>query len=78
MRRHLLEFGAPLPARLFAAFCVSSVVACGSIDPAHAPQPHDLRINEIVSNNEGVYVDELGQSDDYVELINTRSEERRS
>src|SRR6478752_6199207 len=46
-------------------------LGCGSIDPSKAPQPNDVRINEVVSNNEGVYVDELGEADDYVELINT-------
>lgn len=29
-----------------------------------------LRINEVVSNNEGVWVDELGETDDYIELYN--------
>ena len=30
----------------------------------------DLRINEIVSQNEGVWVDEAGETDDYIELYN--------
>jgi hypothetical protein len=45
-------------------------LGCGSLDPALAPQPKDLRINEVVSNNEGVVIDELGEADDYVELYN--------
>ncbi|HEX5100209.1 MAG TPA: lamin tail domain-containing protein, partial [Polyangiaceae bacterium] len=57
-------------ARGLAAFCFSAALGCGSVDPAQAPQPKDLRINEVVSNNEGVYVDERGEADDYVELIN--------
>ncbi len=32
--------------------------------------PLEIRINEVVSNNEGVWVDEAGQTDDYVELVN--------
>ncbi len=30
-----------------------------------------MRINEVVSRNEGVWVDEAGETDDYLELINT-------
>ena len=33
-------------------------------------KPVDLRINEVVSNNEGVWIDEAGETDDYVELFN--------
>lgn len=29
-----------------------------------------LRINEVVSNNDGVWVDELGETDDYFEIVN--------
>jgi hypothetical protein len=32
--------------------------------------PPELRINEVVSDNEGVWVDELGETDDYIEIIN--------
>jgi hypothetical protein len=73
MRRVFLNLVRSSRARLVAAVCSSLLLACGSIDPAQAPQPHDLRINEVVSNNEGVYVDELGEADDYVELMNTSS-----
>jgi hypothetical protein len=45
-------------------------LGCGELDPALAPQPLDLRINEVVSDNEGVFIDELGEADDYVELYN--------
>jgi hypothetical protein len=38
--------------------------------------PDDLRINEVVSQNQGVWVDEAGETDDYVELINASSETR--
>src|SRR5688572_27318482 len=31
----------------------------------------DLRINEALSDNDGVGVDELGETDDYVELYNS-------
>ena len=30
----------------------------------------DLRINEVVSSNDGVAVDELGETDDFIELYN--------
>jgi len=40
--------------------------------PAHPAPPAllDLRINEVVSSNEGVWVDEVGETDDYIELFN--------
>jgi hypothetical protein len=34
------------------------------------PVASDLRINEVVSSNDGVAVDELGETDDYIELHN--------
>lgn len=37
-------------------------------------EPLDLRINEVVSNNEGVWVDEAGEADDYLELYNPSPE----
>jgi len=37
-------------------------------------EPVHLRINEVVSRNEGVWVDEQGETDDYVELINAGSD----
>jgi hypothetical protein len=53
-----------------------SVMACGG--RTHAPPSTQvqgaLRINEVVSDNEGVWVDELGQTDDYVELVNAGTE----
>lgn len=45
-------------------------LGCGSLDPEALPQPRELRINEVVSDNEGVFIDELGETDDYVELYN--------
>ena len=50
-----------------------SVVGCGS-EAALVDSPHTLRINEVVSNNEGVWLDELGEADDYVEVINIGAE----
>jgi hypothetical protein len=47
------------------------VLACS--EPPRQPRdafPLDLRFNEIVSDNEGVWVDELGETDDYIELYN--------
>jgi hypothetical protein len=39
--------------------------------PAHpSAVPSELRINEVLSDNDGVAVDELGETDDYVELYN--------
>ena len=49
---------------------VGLALGCGSLDPEALPQPRELRINEVVSDNEGVFIDELGETDDYVELYN--------
>ncbi|HET9957974.1 MAG TPA: PEP/pyruvate-binding domain-containing protein [Polyangiaceae bacterium] len=47
---------------------------CRDVEPPEAsPDAAWLRINEVVSNNEGVWVDESGQTDDYIELLNTGS-----
>src|SRR5690349_20242757 len=43
---------------------------CGSLAPEALPYPAELRINEVVSKNEGVWIDEAGETDDYVELFN--------
>jgi hypothetical protein len=65
------RFGRVRCKRLVLAACAAVAgVGCGSFDPSRAPQPLDLRINEVVSNNEGVWVDEQGEADDYVELYN--------
>jgi hypothetical protein len=47
-------------------------LACGGVTPPDdaGVLPLELRINEVVSNNEGVWVDELGETDDYVEVFN--------
>lgn len=57
-------------------------LGCASNDPheslpVETPPPPppampivDLRINEVVSQNEGVWVDEAGETDDYIELYN--------
>ncbi len=49
-----------------------TAVACGEGRPGtDAPSlPLELRINEVVSQNEGVWVDELGHADDYIEVYN--------
>lgn len=48
-------------------------LGCGS-ETSLEDGPHTLRINEVVSNNEGVWLDELGEADDYVEVINVGTE----
>ncbi|MDH5671559.1 MAG: lamin tail domain-containing protein [Myxococcales bacterium] len=42
----------------------------GSGDAGVQPAPPTLRLNEVVAKNQGVWVDELGETDDYVELFN--------
>lgn len=41
------------------------------------PRPgaeHPLRINEVMSSNDGAWVDEHGETDDFIELVNTGKE----
>lgn len=49
---------------------------CGAAPsvPPSPGSPAALRINEVVSNNQGVWVDEYGETDDYIELQNPSSE----
>src|SRR5688500_16681719 len=49
------------------------MLGCGS-ESALTHGPRTLRFNEVVSSNQGVFVDELGEADDYVELINIGTE----
>lgn len=55
---------------LLAVALAVTVGACGSYDPDAVTLKSDLRINEVVSDNEGVWLDEAGETDDYVELYN--------
>ena len=57
-------------AALLVAPSLALFVGCGSLDPEALPYPAELRINEVVSKNEGVWIDEAGETDDYVELFN--------
>lgn len=52
-----------------AALLLLATTSCGEELPNH-----DVRFNEIVSNNEGVFIDERGEVDDYIELYNAGSE----
>ncbi|HEX6272783.1 MAG TPA: lamin tail domain-containing protein, partial [Polyangiaceae bacterium] len=54
-------------ARAFAP-ALLALVGCGEFQPTVPP---GLRINEVVSDNEGVWLDEQGETDDYIELFNT-------
>jgi hypothetical protein len=47
-------------------------VGCGGL--SDRPPIEEIRINEVVSQNQGVWVDEAGETDDYVELINVSKE----
>lgn len=52
-----------------------SLVSLSACAPADA-SPGPLRINEIVAANDGVWVDEAGETDDWVELVNTSPDTR--
>ncbi len=48
------------------------VIALGGCTETVHPSP--LRINEIVADNEGVWVDESGETEDWIELVNVSDE----
>jgi hypothetical protein len=50
---------------LWPALLLLSTTACGE-----ELSRHEVRFNEVVSNNEGVFVDERGETDDYIEIYN--------
>ena len=41
------------------------------VDAADGADQYPLRINEVMTGNDGAWVDELGQTDDFIELVNT-------
>src|SRR5258706_8722076 len=56
----------------------------GTVETTHVPRQcsfepgdatladtHGLRINEVMTANDGAWVDEAGQTDDFIELVNT-------
>lgn len=49
------------------------VEACGYSLAEYEPgdATHALRVNEVMTSNDGAWVDEAGETDDFVELINT-------
>jgi hypothetical protein len=62
------QLGLSLPV---AAISLALATGCGEYEPKAPP---GLRINEVVSQNEGVWLDEQGETDDYIELYNTSSD----
>jgi hypothetical protein len=53
------------------ALLLALVAGCGEYEPKVPP---GLRINEVVADNEGVWIDEQGETDDYIELYNTSAD----
>lgn len=51
-----------------------SFSVAGAAPPSAA---HTLRINEVMTGNDGAWVDEAGETDDFVELLNTGEEPLR-
>lgn len=45
-------------------------IECDFAVPAAGAPSGDLRINEVMTGNDGAWVDEIGETDDFVELIN--------
>jgi hypothetical protein len=54
------------------------LTACGGTGgPEPEPESNSLRVNEVVSSNDGVSIDETGQTSDWIELTNTGTEPLR-
>jgi hypothetical protein len=83
----LARRAAGLAALLFFAACSggnSELVHAPPPVCAHTPEPGDLeamanlprglRINEVMTGNDGAWVDEAGETDDFIELVNTSDE----
>jgi hypothetical protein len=60
-----------VPVRPLVAAALVALGGCGRFEPELPP---GLRINEVVSQNEGVFVDEQGETDDYIEIYNTSAD----
>ncbi len=43
-------------------------------DASTETEAHALRINEVMTGNDGAWVDEQGETDDFIELVNTSSQ----
>jgi len=69
LRLSLRNLGLPRSLAVVLATAVA-LLGCGRYQPE---RPSGLRINEVVSQNEGVFIDEQGETDDYIELYNTSS-----
>ena len=62
--------GSTFAARLFIAMASVLLVSCMA-EPEPEPELEpSLVFNEIISNNEGVYIDENGELDDWIEIAN--------
>lgn len=55
---------------VFCSWGALPLVSCKANDPPAFSADAPLLINEIVANNEGVWVDEAGEADDFIELLN--------
>jgi hypothetical protein len=51
----------------------AEVCSFSLVDVAHEADSHPLRINEVMTGNDGAWVDEQGETDDFIELVNTGS-----
>src|SRR6476619_2245759 len=82
--RALLVLSAVLPFGIAIDACVSDGGGALATDGGEPPLPEcswsdakieadasQLRLNELMSDNDGAAVDELGETDDFIELYNT-------
>lgn len=58
--------------RSFVLGCVAWSVGCNQVPPPPKVQQvsRDLEISEVMANNEGSWIDEWGEADDFIELTN--------
>ena len=61
-------------ARLNAAFPIAALILATGCGGFHTPGPSTLRLTEVMASNDGAYLDEEGEAEDFVELLNTGSD----
>ncbi len=56
-------------------FALAGAVGCGTAGPNPdtpvTPPSLDLRLNEVMTENDGAWIDEAGETDDWLEVVNT-------
>ncbi len=63
-----------LPALLIASLAANLALGLGGCAGTHTPGPATLIISEVMASNDGAYLDEEGETEDFIELANRGTE----